>query len=205
MDAATAGQIILSDPRARRWAARAAAIAAALIATPLVVLLALRGRVVGLLLAGHGRERRRDSRGLRADVRGRGLRLTTSTPTSSPRCTRPRATTAAIRPRSRPTRRVRSGRCSSFPPRGRAFATPTGRSPPSGRPAIRICARRTAASPTTSTRSPPRPTTCTSSAPTAASISARWTRSSATRARLPRRSHTRGRHSPSRSSSKPPT
>src|ERR1039457_4722412 len=41
MDAATAGQIILSDPRARRLAARAAAIAAAVIATPLVLLLAL--------------------------------------------------------------------------------------------------------------------------------------------------------------------
>src|SRR5271165_1272335 len=41
MDAATAGQIILSDPRARRWAARAAAIAAAVIATPVVLLLAL--------------------------------------------------------------------------------------------------------------------------------------------------------------------
>ncbi len=41
MDAATAGQIILSDPRARRLAARAAAIAAAVVATPLVLLLAL--------------------------------------------------------------------------------------------------------------------------------------------------------------------
>jgi len=41
MDAATAGQIILSDPRARRLAARAAAIAAAVIATPVVLLLAL--------------------------------------------------------------------------------------------------------------------------------------------------------------------
>jgi Transglycosylase SLT domain len=41
MDAATAGQIILSDPRARRLAARAATIAAAVIATPLVLLLAL--------------------------------------------------------------------------------------------------------------------------------------------------------------------
>jgi Transglycosylase SLT domain len=42
MDAATAaGQIILSDPRARRWAARAATIAAAVIATPIVVLLAV--------------------------------------------------------------------------------------------------------------------------------------------------------------------
>jgi hypothetical protein len=41
MDAATAGQIILSDPRARRLAARAAAIAAAVIAIPVVLLLAL--------------------------------------------------------------------------------------------------------------------------------------------------------------------
>jgi hypothetical protein len=41
MDAATAGQIILSDPRARRLAARAAAIAAAVIAIPVFVLLAL--------------------------------------------------------------------------------------------------------------------------------------------------------------------
>src|SRR6202049_352040 len=41
MDAATAGQAILSAPRARRLAARAAAIAAAVIATPLVLLLAL--------------------------------------------------------------------------------------------------------------------------------------------------------------------
>lgn len=41
MDAATAGQIIISHPRARRLAARAAAIAAAIIATPLVLLLAL--------------------------------------------------------------------------------------------------------------------------------------------------------------------
>jgi hypothetical protein len=41
MDAATAGRIILSDPRARRLAARAAAIAAAVIATPVVLLLAL--------------------------------------------------------------------------------------------------------------------------------------------------------------------
>jgi Transglycosylase SLT domain len=41
MDAATAGQIILSDPRARRLAARAAPVAAAVIATPVVLLLAL--------------------------------------------------------------------------------------------------------------------------------------------------------------------
>jgi len=41
MNAATAGQIIISDPRARRLAGRAAAIAAAVIATPLVLLLAL--------------------------------------------------------------------------------------------------------------------------------------------------------------------
>src|SRR5580704_14806546 len=41
MNAATAGQIIISDPRARRLAARAAAIAAAVIATPIVLLLAL--------------------------------------------------------------------------------------------------------------------------------------------------------------------
>ena len=41
MDAATAGRIIISDPRARRLAARAAAIAAAVVATPLVLLLAL--------------------------------------------------------------------------------------------------------------------------------------------------------------------
>lgn len=42
MDAATtAGQIILSDPRARRWAARIAAIAAGVIAMPIVVLLAV--------------------------------------------------------------------------------------------------------------------------------------------------------------------
>jgi hypothetical protein len=41
MDAATAGQIILSDPRARRLAARAAVAAAAFIATPIVLLLAL--------------------------------------------------------------------------------------------------------------------------------------------------------------------
>jgi hypothetical protein len=42
MDAVTAaGQIILSDPRARRWAAWAAAIAAGLIALPIVVLLAV--------------------------------------------------------------------------------------------------------------------------------------------------------------------
>jgi hypothetical protein len=41
MNAATAGQIIISDPRAGRLADRAAAIAAAVIATPLVLLLAL--------------------------------------------------------------------------------------------------------------------------------------------------------------------
>src|SRR5271163_4157707 len=41
MDAATAGRIIISDPRARRLAARGAAIAALVIATPLVLLLAL--------------------------------------------------------------------------------------------------------------------------------------------------------------------
>ena len=41
MDAATAGRIILSDPRARRLAVRGAAIAAAVAATPLVLLLAL--------------------------------------------------------------------------------------------------------------------------------------------------------------------
>jgi hypothetical protein len=42
MDATTAaGRVVLSDPRARRWAARARAIAAALIATPIVVLIAL--------------------------------------------------------------------------------------------------------------------------------------------------------------------
>jgi hypothetical protein len=41
MDAATAGRIILSDPRSRRWAARAAVIAAALVATPIVVFLAV--------------------------------------------------------------------------------------------------------------------------------------------------------------------
>src|SRR5271167_951814 len=41
MDAATAGQIIILDPRARRLAARAVAVAAAVIATPLVLLLAL--------------------------------------------------------------------------------------------------------------------------------------------------------------------
>jgi hypothetical protein len=42
MDAATvAGRIILSDPRARRWAAWGAAIAAGLIALPIVALLAL--------------------------------------------------------------------------------------------------------------------------------------------------------------------
>jgi hypothetical protein len=39
--AATAGRVVVYDPRARRWAARAAAFAAAVIATPIVVLLAL--------------------------------------------------------------------------------------------------------------------------------------------------------------------
>jgi transglycosylase-like protein with SLT domain len=50
--AVAAGQVIVYDPRARRWGARAAAIAAALIATPIVVLLAALATLTGSSSAG---------------------------------------------------------------------------------------------------------------------------------------------------------